>query len=31
VVWYSDHGGIVLAIMRPGDIQQPIPAGGAAG
>ena len=31
VVWYADHGGIVLATMRPGDIQQPIPAGGAAG
>ena len=31
VVWYSDHGGIVLATIRPGDIQQPIPAGGAAG
>ena len=31
VIWYADHGGIVLATMRPGDIQQPIPAGGAAG
>ena len=31
VVWYSDHGGIVLATMQPGDIQQQIPAGGAAG
>ena len=31
VVWYADHGGIVLATMRPGDIQQQIPAGGAAG
>ena len=31
VVWYGDHGGIVLAIMQPGDIQQGIPAGGAAG
>ena len=31
VVWYADHGGIVLATMQPGDIQQQIPAGGAAG
>jgi hypothetical protein len=31
VVWYGDHGGIVLATMQPGDIQQGIPAGGAAG
>lgn len=31
VVWYADHGGIVLATMQPGDIQQKIPAGGAAG
>ncbi len=31
VVWYADHGGIVLATMQPGDIQQRIPAGGAAG
>ena len=31
VVWYADHGGIVLATMQPGDIQQGIPAGGAAG
>src|SRR5260370_33578556 len=25
VVWYSDHGGIVLAAMPPGGLQQPIP------
>ncbi len=31
VVWYADHGGIVLATMQPGDIQQGMPAGGAAG
>ena len=31
VVWYADHGGIVLATMQPGDIQQGIPAGGASG
>jgi hypothetical protein len=31
VVWYADHGGIVLAIMQPGDVQQGVPAGGAAG
>lgn len=31
VVWYGDHGGIVLATMQPGDVQQGIPAGGAAG
>jgi hypothetical protein len=31
VVWYADHGGIVLATMQPGDVQQRIPAGGAAG
>jgi hypothetical protein len=31
VVWYADHGGIVLATMQAGDIQQRIPAGGAAG
>jgi hypothetical protein len=31
VVWYGDHGGIVLATMQPGDIQQGIPSGGAAG
>ena len=31
VVWYADHGGIVLAVMQPGDIQQGVPAGSAAG
>lgn len=31
VVWYADHGGIVLAIMQPGDVQQGVPAGSAAG
>src|SRR5258708_14778744 len=31
VVWYADHGGIFLATIPPGHIQQRIPAGGAAG
>ena len=31
VIWYADHGGIVLAIMQPGDVQQGVPAGSAAG
>ena len=31
VVWYADHGGIVLAVMQPGDVQQGVPAGSAAG
>ncbi len=27
--WYADHGGLVVARMQPGTVQQSLPAGGA--
>ncbi|MGH7762563.1 MAG: SAF domain-containing protein [Candidatus Dormibacteraceae bacterium] len=30
VIWFADHGGIVLATMQPGAVQNKIPAGGAS-
>jgi hypothetical protein len=31
VQWFQDHGGVVLAAMQPGSVQNQIPAGGSAG
>lgn len=30
IEWYADHGGVVLAKMPPGVVQQSLPAGGQA-